>query len=152
MPLAEKRREWKLALFQKGGGCSCGKKDGKTKTRKAKGQLQLKKSSELLSMERELEDTDSEVEDKVDVEAPPDEVFNMQTCYVLLLESFLCHSFQIVFSKLAGEDAGRPHPVHDGQGGLLVVERRLEQGQWCFWQNFPAGRPGHWAGLASSSG
>ena len=103
-------------------------------------------------MERKLEDPDSEVEDKVDVEAPTDDVFNMLTCYVLLLESFLCYSFQVVFSKLAGEDAGRPRHDRDGQGGLLVVERRLEQGQWCLWLNFPAGRPGHWAGLASSSG
>ena len=49
---------------------------------------------------------------------------------------------------------GRRPARHDrnGQGGLLVVERRLEQGQWCLWLNFPAGRPGHWAGLASSSG
>ena len=55
-------------------------------------------------------------------------------------------------ASTAGEDAGRPRHDRDGQGGLLVVERRLEQGQWCRWLNFPAGGPGRWAGLASSSG
>ena len=77
------------------------------------------------------------------------------------LKGVLAHAFSAqlpavlslaIAASTAGEDAGRPRHDRDGQGGLLVVERRLEQGQWCLWLNFPAGRPGHWAGLASSSG
>ena len=54
------------------GGCSSGKKDWKTK-----GLLQLIKHRKPFYMERTPEDPDSEVEDKVDVEAPPDDMFNM---------------------------------------------------------------------------
>ena len=48
-----------------------GKKDGKTKTWKTKAQLQLIKPSELLVRESNLEDSDSELEDDTDAEAPP---------------------------------------------------------------------------------
>jgi hypothetical protein len=61
-----------------GGCCSCGRKDWKIKTWKTKGLLQIiKHINPLFYIERKLEDPDSEVEDKVDVEAPPDDVFNM---------------------------------------------------------------------------
>ena len=60
-----------------GGGSSSGKKDWKTKTWKTEGLLQLIKHRTPFYMERKLEDPDSEVEDTVDVEAPPDDVFNM---------------------------------------------------------------------------
>ena len=60
-----------------GGGCSSGKKDWKTKTWKTKGLLQLIKHRKPFYMERKPEDPDSEVEYKVDVEAPPDDMFNM---------------------------------------------------------------------------
>ena len=55
-----------------GGGCSSGKKDWKTK-----GLLQLIKHRKPFYKERKPEDPDSEVKDNVDVEAPPDDVFNM---------------------------------------------------------------------------
>ena len=61
-----------------GGCCSSGRKDWKIKTGKTKGLLQIIKNIKpLFYIERKLEDPDSEVEDKVDVEAPPDDVFNM---------------------------------------------------------------------------
>ena len=53
------------------------KKDGKTKSWKTKAQLQLIKPSELLCRETELEDSESEVEDINDIEAPPDDVFDL---------------------------------------------------------------------------
>ena len=61
-----------------GGCCSSGRKDWKIKTWKTKGLLQIiKHIKPLFYIERKLEDPDSEVEDKVDVEAPPDDMFNM---------------------------------------------------------------------------
>ena len=61
-----------------GEAVALGKRIRKTKTWKTKGLLQLiKHIKPFFYMERKLEDPDSEVEDKVDVEAPPDDVFNM---------------------------------------------------------------------------
>ena len=64
--------------FVVGGCCSSGRKDWKIKTWKTKGLLQIiKHIKPFFYIERKLEDPESEVEDKVDVEAPPDDMFNM---------------------------------------------------------------------------
>ena len=71
-------REYMAKNSLVGGCCSSGRKDWKIKTCKTKGLLQIiKHIKPLFYIERKLEDPDSEVENKVDVEALPDDVFNM---------------------------------------------------------------------------
>ena len=51
------------------------------------------KCSKLISKKRELEDTDSEVEDQVDVEAPPNDVFSHLNLFCPLVRVFFLQLF-----------------------------------------------------------